>query len=356
MAGKVGVAFPRSVRGVAGREALFSRMPRRHIHYLTWVGAILPGVIAAALILILWGSTRDRQLPPHGGRAVGRASFDWSDYGGPRVVVWYPGIPMPFDTTTAYVPGIFAADMFHGRSPFSQRIGVVRDQAFSGVVAVAAPSYPVVILSADAGREPTGYAMLAEELAGRGYIVIGSSPPAPSDSTPAPPRNAGERVADIRDLLDRLQRRRDAGEGLFARIDLQRVAFLGQGVGAEASLKACAADPRCAAAVVLGGNLPTALAGRPVLAVLGGGASAPPPAGVTVVHVKGLYRIGFTDDAVLFEPWHDVLRFLHLEIGGRRGIEIVSVYVRAFLDRTLRGQAAPLPAFPEARATAGSAR
>lgn len=349
--GKVGAPLPRLFRGVGAGEGVFSRMPRRHIPYLTWVGAILPGVVALALLLLLWGSTRDRQLPSHGGRAVGRATFDWSDFGGPRIVVWYPGIPMPFDTTTAYVPGLFAADMFHGRGPFSQRIGAVRDQAFSSVVAVAAKSYPVVILSAAAGREPTGYAMLAEELAGRGYVVVGSSPPAPDDSTPAPPRNTTERAADIRDLLDRLQRRRDVGEGLFARIDVQHVAFLGQGVGAEASLAACAADPRCAAAVVLGGNVPSVPAAKPVLAVLGSGAPAgatPPPAGVTVVRVQGLRRIGFTDDAVLFEPWHDVLRFLHLEIGGRRGIEIVSAYTRAFLDRTIRGEATALPSFPEA--------
>ncbi len=328
---------------------------RRHIHYLTWVGAILPGVIALGLILILWGSTRDRQLPAHDGQAVGRATFDWSEIGGPRVVVWYPGVPMPFDTATAYVPGLFAADMFHGRSPFSQRIGVVRDQAFSSIVAVAAPSYPLVILSATTGRQPTAYAVLAEGLAGRGYVVVGSSPAIPDDSTPAPTRNATERAADIRALLDALQRRRAAGEGLFARVEVQRAAFLGQGVGAEASLMACRADPRCAAAVVLGGKAPAAPIGKPVLALLGGGkAAAPPPAGVTVVHVRGLRSIGFTDDAVLFEPWHDVLRFLHLEIGGRRGMQILSGELVAFLDRTVRGQAAVLPSFPEATVTTGS--
>ncbi len=129
---------------------------QRHIHYLTWAGAILPGIVAVVLILFLWGSTRDRQLPPHGGRPVGRASFDWSDFGGPRLVIWYPAVPTRYDTVTAYVPGIFADDMFRGRSPFSQRVGVVKDQAYSRAVAAAAKNYPVVILSAAAKRPPTG--------------------------------------------------------------------------------------------------------------------------------------------------------------------------------------------------------
>ena len=332
---------------------------RRHIHYLTWAGAILPGIVAVLLIVLLWGSTRDRQLPPHGGRPVGRAVFDWSDFGGPRLVVWYPAVPSRYDSATVYVPGVFAAEMFRGRSPFSQRIGVVRDRAYSGVVAAAAPSYPVVIISTAAGREPTGYAVLAEELAGHGYVVIGSSPAPPDDSTPPPQRNAAERAADIRALLDHLERHREAGEGLFARLDLKRVALLGQGVGAEASVQACTADPRCAAAVVLGGDAPAAPIGKPVLAVLGGRqAAAPPPAGVTVVRVRGLRGIGFTDDAVLFEPWHDVLRFARLEIDGRRGLRIVGDYVLAFLGRTLRGAPAPLlgaspPPFPEATVQTG---
>lgn len=319
-----------------------------HIHYLTWAGAILPGIVAAVLILFLWGSTRDRQLPPHGGRPVGRASFDWSDFGGPRLVIWYPAVPSRYDTVTAYVPGIFAEDMFRGRSPFSQRIGVVKDQVYARAVAAAARSYPVVILSAAAKRQPTGYAVLAEELAGRGYVVIGSSPAPPNDSTPAPQRNAPERVADIRALLDHLERHRDAGEGLFARLDLARVAFVGQGVGADASLRACAADRRCVGAVLLGGPVPAAPIGRPVLVILGSAAATPAPAGVTIVHVRGLRPLGFTDDAVLFEPFHDILRLLHLEIQGRRGLEIAAGYALAFLDRALRGQAATLPAFPEA--------
>ena len=66
------------------RRAYSARMSRqRQIHYLTWIGAILPGIVAAILVFFLWGSTRDRQLPPQGGRPVGRATFDWSDFGGP---------------------------------------------------------------------------------------------------------------------------------------------------------------------------------------------------------------------------------------------------------------------------------
>jgi len=339
------------------RRAYSARMSRqRQIHYLTWIGAILPGIVAAILVFFLWGSTRDRQLPPQGGRPVGRATFDWSDFGGPLLVIWYPAVPSRFDTATVYVPGIFADQMFHGRSPFSQRIGVVRDRAYSGAVAAAAKSYPVVMLSAAAGREPTGYAVLAEELAGRGYVVVGSSPASPDDSTPPPRRNAAERAADIRALLSDLERHRDAGEGLFARLDLRHVAFVGQGVGAEASLQACAADARCAAAVALGGPVPARSIGRPVLAVLGGGPAAAPPPGVTVVRVQGLRPLDFTDDAVLFEPFHDLVRLVGLEIDGRRALQIVGADVGAFLDHTLRGQSAALPAFPEATITAGAAR
>ncbi len=53
-------------------------------------------------------------------------------------------------------------------------------------------------------------------------------------------------------------------------------------------------------------------------------------------------HLGFTDDAVLFEPFHDVLRVLHLEIGGRRGLDIAGSYIRAFLDSYVRGAPAPL--------------
>ncbi|HEX9108645.1 MAG TPA: hypothetical protein VF832_15480, partial [Longimicrobiales bacterium] len=232
-------------------------------------------------------------------------------------------------------------------------VGMVTDRVYAGAIARAQPSYPLVLLSADAGRQPTSYAVLAEELASRGYVVIGSAPAPPDDSTPAPKRNAAERAQDIRRLMDDMQRHKQANEGLFARLELEHVALMGQGLGAVASLNECRDDARCAAVVVLGGDTPPAI-GKPVVAIRGSGDGGKPPAGVTVVHVRGLRHLGFTDDAVLFEPFHDILRFLHLEIRGRRGLEIAGSYIRAFLDANLRRVPAPLltqspPPYPEVR-------
>lgn len=201
------------------------------------------------LALSLWGYIRERQLPPpHGPYPVGRTTFDWTDFGGPEVVAWFPAEKPPKDSAADYMPGLFAEDMLRDHGPFSQRLGVVRDRAYSGAtLRTLRPPLPTVYLSPDWGEQPSDYAVLAEELASRGYVVVGTSP---QDSAGPPDRSGriAARTGEIQSFLERIDRLSKAGVGLWARLNTGAVGLVGHGIGGVASVRACAQDAHCAAA------------------------------------------------------------------------------------------------------------
>lgn len=294
----------------------------------------------------LWGFIRERQLPPpHGPHPVGRTTFDWTDFGGPEVVGWYPAEKPAKDSVADYMPGLFAEDMLRGHGPFSQRLGVVKDRAYSGgTLRTIRPPLPTVYLSPDWDEQPTDYAVLAEELASRGYVVVGTSPRDSAGPTGRGARIAA-RAAEIRSFSERIDRLSKAGVGLWARLNTGAVALIGHGIGGAASVRACAEDARCAAVVDLDGEPGAGVAlAKPVLFIVGRGATLPGDAAAfpraTGVRIRGLPGRNFTDDAVFFQPLGR-LRQLFGQLDGRRGLQIVGDYTGAFLDEHLRGRPTP---------------
>lgn len=317
-------------------------MTERQQHILYWTGVGLPTVITVLLALMLWGWVRERQLPPPTGPyPVGRAGFDWTDFGGPAAIVWFPAEKPQKDSAADYVPGIFADQMLKGRGPFSQRIAFVRDRAYTGgTLRSLRPPLPLVVWSPDWGRQPTAYAVLAEELASRGYVVAGWSP-ADSTGPKQRPAQVAARVAELRAFLDRIERLHDSEVGLWQRLNVKSVALVGHGLGGEASVRVCASDARCAAAVALDADFDPAglVDGKPTLFVNGGGAPLPANAAAfpraVGVRVPRLPAGHFTDDAVFFQPFAWIK---HLwQVQGWRGLRIVGAYTRTFLDEHLRG-------------------
>jgi dienelactone hydrolase len=310
---------------------------------LYWVGVGLPTVITALLALALYGWIRERQLPPPPGPfPVGRATFDWTDFGGPTVVVWYPAEKPSRDSVAAYMPGLFGDEMLRGRGPFSQRLGFLTDRAYpAGTLRGIRPPLPLVIWSPDWGLQPTAYAVLAEDLASRGYVVMGAGP---SDSTGPKlrPARVAARVADLHTFLIRIQRLKDADVGLFSRLGTERVALVGHGVGGEASVRACAVERHCAAAVDLDGDVAgdgPVMAGPVLFLAAGHGPLPDAPAAfprALGVRIRGLPDRHLTDEAVFFQPLAWVQQ-LFGQLEGVRGLRIVGAYVATFLDEHLRG-------------------
>jgi predicted dienelactone hydrolase len=97
--------------------------------------------------------------------------------------IWYPTAPLTNATTVEYVPAPWrAANMryagilmsrFLTRDLSQVHAHSPRDAALSPLDA----SYPVVILRAGAGAPTTDYTTLAEDLASRGYVVVGFDAP-----------------------------------------------------------------------------------------------------------------------------------------------------------------------------------
>jgi dienelactone hydrolase len=145
-------------------------------------------------------------------------------------------------------------------------------------VSQAQGSWPVLLLSPGNATNVEFYGTLAEELASHGYVVIGLDHPYQvtavaldggdvavyeGDGSPAalgaPDGRAatriGERVADIRFVLDRLEAGSMDLASLGGRLDLERIGILGHSNGGVAAAEACAVDARLAACLNIDGQL-----------------------------------------------------------------------------------------------------
>lgn len=275
--------------------------------------------------------------------------------------------------------------------------------------AAGAERFPLVLLSPGAGMNGFQYTTIAEELVSHGYVVAAvdhpgqswvivypdgrkahQSPverPAPSDAQAAESRHrrlVEQRVADLRLALDHLAQLDQDGTSWAARLDFKRVGALGHSIGGVAAVQACEEDPRIQAALSLDGHtrsLPFLLdsAGRgptgPLLEITDGN---PIPAdeelarrgvsrqqaeqqaaeedarvrqllstvaeGCYRVTVPGIRHVSFSD-MLLWDAEPAELRL--------RRVQILRDYVRAFFDKTLRGQGSLLdePAGPYAEVT-----
>ncbi|WP_214409000.1 alpha/beta hydrolase [Sphaerisporangium fuscum] len=395
---------------------IFRRRPGRP-RWRVWVGAVLKTVVALVLTLVVVTAgyvgavavlhAQPVTLPaPTGAFHVGRTAFDWTDQartdpvaprpGLPRrlsVWLWYPAPPDAGGRPAPYAPGAWEGLHFEG--PFG--LGETRFEAVTGHALqdapVAAGRFPVVALEPGMGLAAPQYTALAENLASRGYLVVGVTPTysanlavldgKPLHSTDAgnPPEletadihtgaaaGRGDRLvglwaADARFALGRVAAL-DHGGRFAGHVDAARTAYLGHSFGGAASLEACRTDPHCAGAVDLDGTQfgPVVSAGlsRPMLimssedsCVTGtcpattdaanrddqGAARALLAAGTGPAwcyRIDGSLHFNFTDYAAYYVagPLRALLTLGTID--GHLGLGITNAYVGAFLDHTVKG-------------------
>lgn len=346
------------------------------------------------------------RLPaPTGPYRVGRTAFDWTDTGrtdplgpGPgrhrelSVWVWYPAADGGAGRPAPYAPGHWAGMVQLGI--LANRLDAVRTHSVAGAP-VAPGRFPLVVLEPGMGLAAPQYGTLAEDLASHGYVVAGVTPTYsanvtvlhgqpvgrtaagnPQDFT----RADGDRLVPVWSADARFTAGWMAGTGgpLAGHVDAARVGYVGHSFGGAASLQACRDDRRCAGAVDLDGTpygsvvtaglaAPVMLLGTPGDCVAGGchptdavrrdiqaasrtlrAASAGPS---FRYEIAGAEHFNFTDYGAyrIAAPLHGLVQLGPID--GDRALTVVSAYVTAFVDHTLRGGPAPHPdhRYPEAR-------
>ena len=248
----------------------------------------------------LWMENRSTlTLPaPTGNFAVGQALYDWVDParrdaladqpGLPRelaVWVWYPGQANASAKAAPYLPlnWVQARDNDQG-------IGRLVDYEFTGIrthsynslpLAKAQAAYPVLVMEPGMGPMASDYTVLAENLASRGYIVIGINPTytsnlivfpdgriaersthgtIPDNASPAAAvadanRIGGVWTQDMRFVLDQLAKFNvDGSSPFYQRLDLGHTGIFGHSFGGATAFAVCQQDARCKAGANLDGD------------------------------------------------------------------------------------------------------
>lgn len=384
------------------------------------VAVVALTVVVAAIIVIavvIAVRTRDVALPsPPGPFPVGRIITTWADTSRqgtlgdapdePRTLpvwIWYPaqggGSPLP------YVPAEWSrareADRGIGTLLF-QSPSSIHGHATDAPPSPQGAPYPVIVLEPGLGPTIVDYTSLAEDLASRGYVVIGLNPTHSAavsvvdgrviaqnalgtiaeNTSPEEQKRQGDALvevwaADYRFAIDEATRlNADANSAFAGLLDLRHIGLLGHSFGGAAALEASRLDTRVAAAADIDG-WPYGLVARsgvnrPVLVVsseVGSDANAPgaqdantalaavvagAPGGYSV-SIDGARHFNFTDSAVTFSPVERLTGVLGA-IDGERGLQITSAYLGAFFDQTLKGRVSPLllgasKEYPEVRVT-----
>jgi dienelactone hydrolase len=265
---------------------------RRHVAWLR-----IPGprwvVIATVLILLVYLVSLLARLAvpvPTGPHAVGRERVIWIDPSRPEahtsdptdsrsvpIQVWYPAQPetgQPAD----YVEGLDVIGegmRSSGEFGWLELVGLrlVRDQALDGAaVAGSDDGFPVLVLSPGNATNVAFYANLAEDLASRGYVVVGVDHPYQvaavmvgdrsvavyDPALDAKPGSAGlkieERVADIRFVLAQIRGGADGIEFLSPSMNLNSIGILGHSNGGLAAVEMCRQDPGISACLNIDGQ------------------------------------------------------------------------------------------------------
>lgn len=255
--------------------------------------ALVVTVAAAALVASTVLSTvAYLRLPaPTGPHAVGRLSTRLADpdRAEPRdpggsarqvgIVAWYPAVAGT-GRPAGYLPGIdrlrdglVASGQLSG--PVVAGLGAVSTSAGDGADPLPSDGgHPIVLLSPGNATNVATYAILAEELASRGYVVIGVDHPyqvaavdlgeagvavyegdTPQDGLDgAVAGRIAERRADLEVVLDRLASDALGSSTLAGTLDLSRVAVVGHSNGGITAAELCAVDDRVDACVNIDGQ------------------------------------------------------------------------------------------------------
>ena len=387
------------------------------------VGLVMIGVVLlAGLLALMWSRHASPvTLPaPAGPYAVGRVEYDWVDQnraetfgpgqGGHReldVWVWYPAQADTAQSAAPYLPGAWLTARAQSQQPtvlanfLIQDAAVVHSHAIAGApLASGLSRYPVLVLQPGLGPILPDYTTLAEDLASRGYVVVGSTPTYSSAVAVFPdgrvvPGSPAANVADdatpaqAQQILDGLIQvwaaddsfvltqtaalnQADPAGRFTGHLDLSKVGFWGHSFGGAAAAETCHLDARCQAGLNLDGypygDVIQAGLDRPFMSIWSEPASQTDPGWVQAtsemrqmesrlgtnghqVMIRGARHFNFTDNSVFYAPFLVVRGGLG-PIDGRRFMAISTGYIAAFFDHTLKGQAEPLldgpaAAYPE---------
>jgi predicted dienelactone hydrolase len=393
---------------------------------LRWSAVLVVAVIGScsALIPVLaWRQPNHVTLPaPTGPYAVGRVAVDWLDdsridsfaptLGTKRelpVWIWYPAPRDAVQPRVEYMPARLREAM-QPNPPLLLKLllPLMTDRANVTAHALDAPPlangtsrFPVLLLKPALGAAAVQNAVLAEDLASHGYVVVGSDSPytapgvAYQDGRVAlrtaaghPPETAPGRTSElapgapndlylpvidawVKDngfIVDRLEQvdERDPSGRFVGRLDLRAVGAFGHSTGGAAALQFCHEDSRCRAAVdldgaplgdvVIGGIAKPILflfADRPFLDAPQSTLAADQraflaaldrmrakiPSRPSLLTLRGAGHFNFFDQALLNEP--TLPRMLGVGTIGPidqvRALEVTRRYVRAFFDTHLKG-------------------
>ncbi|GAB2669412.1 lipase [Saccharopolyspora gloriosae] len=289
------------------------------------------------------------------------------------LTVWYPAAE-PVGEPTRYVSPA-ESRLFvelqeeHGAQPVEppEILSTVGTHAKVGAPALRTPEgHPLVVLSPGFSWPRATLSGMAEELAGRGYVVADIGHDHESAGTEFPDGRVTECVAcetqdmakvvrgrsdDVRFVLDELARAPEFGE----LVDERRIGMVGHSIGGASALESMLADPRIDAGVNLDGTFFEPPAGgldRPFL-MFGSGAHGPGGTDSTWdatweglrgwkrwITLNGSGHGSATDLSMLVNQYG--IEFPGEPLPGARGAELGNRYVAAFLDLHLRGRAQPI--------------
>lgn len=377
----------------------------------TGIVVAVPLAVGLALGALWLEHNAPLELPaPTGPFAVGRVVTPWVDSARtdpfapnpdqPRellVWIWYPAAPPAGAPPAEYLPRFWreASDSaaswflttFLWRNPAK-----IRAHSWDGApLADDRVAWPVIVFRSGIGAAALDYTTVVEDLASRGYVVVGADAPYSTWSLVMPDGhvihktdrgNPGDAViseaerkrrleallkvwsADSRFLVDRLEQLNAAESGsMFARrLDLRGFGIAGHSFGGATAADVCSVDARCRAGVDLDGALLGRAArdgiGRPFLFLLSDHAgSADPadraildtiwavafrhPAGTRIVTFAGAHHFSFTDLPLVQSR---ILRSALVMLGGPGGgldprtvLPLTARCVGAFFDTYLVG-------------------
>ncbi|GAA3021602.1 alpha/beta hydrolase [Streptosporangium longisporum] len=296
-----------------------------------------------------------------------------------KVTLWYP-TRQRHGRRTPYMTAREAELLLKGSGTSAVPSGTL-SRTRTNAVEDAAPSgrgLPLVVLSPGFTKPVSTLTSLAEDLAGRGYVVAGIDHTHEShattlsdgrvaeclacDSSTDPGFGAGlvrGRAADVSFVLDRLTST-PRHSGL---IDRKRIAMAGQSIGGAATVAAMVEDPRIRAGINMDGTtyarIPKGGLSRPFMFL---GSREHVPGGRDTswdrdwrlltgwkrwLVLSGAEHQSFTDIPLLagvlgLEPLPGMLP-------AARGSELTRTYVAAFFDRHLRSRRQPLLGGPSSR-------
>ena len=252
--------------------------------WVIFVGLAVIGAYAAATLF-------DLSIPaPTGDHAVGRESWVWVDDSRPEshtpdahdarsvpVRVWYPAQPGT-GQPAGYVEDLAVIEAGlkeSGELSWLETLGLrmVRDHALQGAAVEASDEgFPVLLLSPGNATNVGFYSALAEDLASKGYVVIGidhafqvaavriedgsvavydhSMDTGPESIRP----KIEERLADMTFVLERIREGTGGIEFLAPSLDLTRIGVLGHSNGGITVAEMCRTEVGIAACLNIDGQ------------------------------------------------------------------------------------------------------